>query len=305
MKVLVCDPVSSKCLDILQKAGLGVIYLPKITAEELLRQIPEYDAVIVRSRTKITAQVIEAGGMLRVIGRAGVGLDNIDTEAASKKGITVLNTPESSTNAVAELIVGFMLSLARKIPLGDRGIKEGRWLKSEMMGFELKGKTLGIVGLGRIGSRVGALAKAFGMKILVYDIIHLPEQLLKTLEAQLVDLDTLLSQSDFVTLHVPLTPETRHMINRERLVKMKKGAYLLNASRGEVVDEDALYSALKDGWLSGAALDVFEHEPPTSDLVKLPNVICTPHIGAQTVEAQDAAGELLAEKVIKALGIKV
>ncbi len=143
------------------------------------------------------------------------------------------------------------------------------------------------------------------MKILVYDIIHLPEQLLKTLEAQLVDLDTLLSQSDFVTLHVPLTPETRHMINRERLVKMKKGAYLLNASRGEVVDEDALYSALKDGWLSGAALDVFEHEPPTSDLVKLPNVICTPHIGAQTVEAQDAAGELLAEKVIKALGIKV
>jgi D-3-phosphoglycerate dehydrogenase len=197
-----------------------------------------------------------------------------------------------------------MLCLARKIPLGDRGIKEGRWLKGEMMGIELKGKTLGIVGLGRIGSRVGALAKAFGMKILVYDVIQLPEQLIKSLEAEVVDLDTLLTRSDFITLHVPLTPETRHMINRERLAKMKKGAYLINASRGEVVDEEALYEALKEGRLAGAALDVFEREPPTSEVVKLPNVVCTPHIGAQTVEAQDAAGEMLAEKVIKALGLR-
>ncbi len=302
--MLVCDPVSSKCIDILKAAGLEVTYQPKISAEELLQQIPEYDAVVVRSRTKITSSVIEAGKKLRVIGRAGVGLDNIDVEAAAKRGITVLNTPESSTEAVAELVLGLMLSLARKIPLGDRGLKEGRWLKGEMMGFELKGKTLGIVGLGRIGSRVGALAKAFGMKILVYDVIQLPEQLIKSLEAQVVDLDTLLSNSDFVTLHVPLTPETKHMMNRERFARMKKGAYLVNASRGEVVDEEALYSALKEGWLAGAALDVFEHEPPTSEAVKLPNVVCTPHIGAQTVEAQDAAGELLAEKVIKALGVR-
>jgi D-3-phosphoglycerate dehydrogenase len=173
-----------------------------------------------------------------------------------------------------------------------------------MMGIELKGKTLGIVGLGRIGSRVGALAKAFGMKILVYDVIQLPEQLIKSLEAEVVDLDTLLSRSDFVTLHVPLTPETRRMMNSERLAKMKKGSYLINASRGEVVDERALYEALKEGWLAGAALDVFEQEPPTSEVVKLPNVVCTPHVGAQTVEAQDAAGEMLAEKVIKVLGVR-
>lgn len=304
LKVLVCDPVSSKCIDILKSAGLEVSYQPKISADELIKQIPEYDAVIVRSRTKITSSVIEAGKKLRVIGRAGVGLDNIDTETAAKKGIAVLNTPESSTEAVAELVLGLMLSLARKIPLGDKGIKEGRWLKGEMMGIELKGKTLGIVGLGRIGSRVGALAKAFGMNILVYDVIQLPEQLIKSLDAKVVDLDTLLSNSDFVTLHVPLTPETKHMMNRERFAKMKKGAYLINASRGEVVDEEALYAALKDGWLAGAALDVFEQEPPTSEVVKLPNVVCTPHIGAQTVEAQDAAGELLAEKVIKALGLR-
>lgn len=304
LKVLICDPVSSKCIDILKSAGLEVSYQPKITPDDLLKQISEYDAVIVRSRTKITSSVIDAGKKLKVIGRAGVGLDNVDTAAAAKRNIVVLNTPESSTEAVAELVIGFMLNLARKISLGDRGIKEGRWLKGEMMGIELKGKTLGIVGLGRIGSRVGALAKAFGMKILVYDVIQLPEQLIKSLDAQVVDLDTLLSQSDFVTLHVPLTPETRHMMNRERLAKMKKGSYLINASRGEVVDEKALYEALKDGWLAGAALDVFEQEPPTSEVVKLPNVVCTPHIGAQTVEAQDAAGEMLAEKVINALGVR-
>jgi len=304
LKVLICDPVSSKCIDILKSAGLEVSYQPKITPDDLLKQISEYDAVIVRSRTKITSSVIDAGKKLKVIGRAGVGLDNVDTTAAAKRNIVVLNTPESSTEAVAELVIGLMLNLARKISLGDRGIKEGRWLKGEMMGIELKGKTLGIVGLGRIGSRVGALAKAFGMKILVYDVIQLPEQLIKSLDAQVVDLDTLLSQSDFVTLHVPLTPETRHMMNRERLAKMKKGSYLINASRGEVVDEKALYEALKDGWLAGAALDVFEQEPPTSEVVKLPNVVCTPHIGAQTVEAQDAAGEMLAEKVINALGVR-
>jgi D-3-phosphoglycerate dehydrogenase len=296
--------VSSRCIETLRGAGLEVSYQPKISAEDLIKQIPEYDVVIVRSRTKITSSVIEAGKKLRVIGRAGVGLDNVDTEAAARRNIVVLNTPESSTEAVAELVIGFMLCLARKIPLGDRGIKEGRWLKGEMMGIELKGKTLGIVGLGRIGSRVGALAKAFGMKILVYDVIQLPEQLIKSLEAEVVDLDTLLTRSDFITLHVPLTPETRHMINRERLAKMKKGAYLINASRGEVVDEEALYEALKEGRLAGAALDVFEREPPTSEVVKLPNVVCTPHIGAQTVEAQDAAGEMLAEKVIKALGLR-
>jgi len=304
LRVLVCDPVSTRCLEVLKDAGLEVSYQPKISAEDLIKQIPEYDAVIVRSRTKITSSVIEAGKKLRVIGRAGAGLDNIDTKAALARNIIVVNTPESSTQAVAELTIGLMLSLARKIPLGDRGIKEGRWLKSEMMGIELKGKTLGIIGLGRIGRRVGAIAKAFGMKILVYDKRKLPEKLIKLLSAEVVDIDTLLSKSDFVTLHVPLTPETRHMISRERLAKMKKGAYLINTSRGEVVDEEALYEALKEGWLAGAALDVFKQEPPTSEVVKLPNVICTPHIGAQTVEAQEAAGERVAEKVIKALGLR-
>lgn len=304
MKVLICDPVSTKCLEFLKGAGLEVSYQPKISAEDLIKQIPDYDVVIVRSRTKITSPVIEAGKKLKVIGRAGIGLDNIDMEAASKKNIIVVNTPESSTQAVAELTIGLMLNLARKITLGDRGIKEGLWLKSEMMGIELNGKTLGIIGLGRIGSRVGTLAKAFGMKILVNDVAPLPEQLIKSLEAEVVDLDTLLSRSDFVTLHVPLTPQTRHMMNRERLAKMKKGAYLINTSRGEVVDEEALYEAIKEGRLAGAALDVFEHEPPTSKVVKLPNVVCTPHIGAQTVEAQDAAGEMLAKKIICALGLR-
>ncbi len=300
-KVLICDSISDRGVETLRSSGFDVTYLPKITPTELLGKIGEYDGVIVRSRTKITKDVIRAGGRLKIIGRAGVGLDNIDVEAAQASSIEVLNTPEASTNAVAELVLGFMINMARGICRGDAGLKRGEWLKGELMGSELKGKTLGVIGMGRIGIQVAKLAKAFDMKILGYDIKTISEEVLKELEARMFPLDTLLTESDFITLNVPLTPETRYLIDEERLRKMKKTAYLINTSRGGVVDERALLKTLKTGLITGAALDVFEVEPPaSSELVKMPNLICTPHIGAQTVEAQDLAGTLLAEKVIKA-----
>jgi len=283
----------------LSSAGLDVTYIPKITNQDLLSMIQEYDIVIVRGRTKITKEVVSKGNNLKIIGRAGVGLDNIDLKSADSRGIKVFNTPLASTNAVAELTIGLMITLSRGIVRGDIGIKQGKWLKHELMGFELKGKTLGIIGMGRIGTRVARLAKTFGMKILVFDIIELSEELLDELEAKIIALDELLASSDFITLHVTLTKETHKMINEEKLKKMKKTAYIINASRGAVIDEKALLNAIKSGSIKGAALDVFEFEPPvSSELVKLQNVVTTPHIGAQTKEAQELAATLLAKKII-------
>ncbi|MEM3438015.1 MAG: D-2-hydroxyacid dehydrogenase [Nitrososphaerales archaeon] len=300
-KVLICDSFAENGIKRLS-SRFDVTYLPKITSQELLNKIHDYDVVIVRGRTKITKDVIEKGEKLKVIGRAGIGLDNIDLEAAESKGIKVFNTPESSTNAVAELTIGLMIDLARGISKGDFGMKQGNWLKDELMGFELRGKTLGIIGMGRIGTQVARLAKAFGMKILVNDIIKLDEGILNEVGAKLVSLDELLSSSDFVSLHVTLTNETYHMINEEKLSKMKKNAYLINTSRGSVIDEKALLNALKEGLIKGAALDVFEIEPPVSnELIKLHNIITTPHIGAQTKEAQELAATLLVDKIIEAL----
>lgn len=247
----------------------------------------------------ITREVVSAGKRLKAIGRAGVGLDNIDLKASEEAGIKVYNTPDALTNAVAELIIGLMLSLARGISRGDAGLKKGEWLKSSLMGSELKEKTLGVIGMGRIGRRVAELANAFGMRILYYDIIEIPRDVIERLNIHFRKLDRLLAESDFVTLNIPLTPSTRHYVNQERLSKMKKTAYLINASRGAVVDEKALLTALKAGDLQGAALDVFEAEPPgRSELVSRPNVVCTPHIGAQTVEAQEIAATGIAEKII-------
>ena len=300
-KVLICDSFAEKGIEMLS-SNFDVTYLPKITSQELLNKIHDYDVVIVRGRTKITKDVIEKGENLKIIGRAGIGLDNIDLKSAESKGIKVFNTPESSTNAVAELTIGLMIDLARGITKGDVGIKQGNWLKDELMGFELKGKTLGIIGMGRIGTQVARLAKAFGMRILVYDVVELDKNILDEVGAEVVSLDELISSSDIVTLHVTLTSETYHMINEKTLGKMKKGAYIINTSRGSVIDEKALLNALKNGWIKGAALDVFEVEPPSSsELVKLHNVVAIPHIGAQTKEAQDLAATLLAEKIIKAL----
>jgi D-3-phosphoglycerate dehydrogenase len=255
----------------------------------------------VRGRTKITKDVISKGKNLKIIGRAGIGLDNIDLKSAESKGIKILNTPEASTNAVAELTIGLMITLARGISKGDIGIKQGNWLKDELMGFELKGKILGIVGMGRIGTQVARLAKAFEMKFLVYDVVKLDEDVLNEVGAKVVSLDDLLSSSDIVTLHVTLTDETYHMIDEEKLSKMKRGAYIINTSRGSVIDEKALLNVLKSGLIKGAALDVFEVEPPGSiELVKLHNVVATPHIGAQTREAQELAATLLVDKIIEA-----
>jgi len=298
-KILVCDPIDPEGIEGLEKTGFAVDSKPSISGNELKKIVSNYDVLIVRSQTKVTKEIIEAGTQLRVIGRAGVGLDNIDVEAAEKKGIKVLNTPEAPAEAAAELTIGLILSLARNIPQADRAMKEGKWIKHELMGWELKSKTLGTIGLGNVGERVANLAKAFGMNILITKRTPPVQAVLKALEAEFVSLSELLRRSDVVTIHVPYTPETHHMIGEKELQLMKKGTFLVNTSRGAIVDEKALVKALKSGRLGGAALDVYEVEPPTDwTLIRLPNVVCTPHIGAQTEEAQKTASMLIAEKII-------
>ena len=302
MKVLVCDPIHEDGLKILKDAGFEVDVNPNISYEELKEKVRDYNVLVVRSRTKVTREIIEAGENLRVVGRAGAGIDNIDVEAAKERGIIVLNTPEAPAIAVAELTMGLLLSLARQIPRADRSMKEGKWAKKEFRGWQLNGKTFGIVGLGHIGEKVARLAKAFGMKILITKRTPPSPEILKELEAEFVPLDELLRRSDIISLHVPLTPQTRHMIGEREIQLMKDGAFIINTSRGAVIDEKALFNALKSGKLGGAALDVYEIEPPRDySLMKLPNVVCTPHIGAQTVEAQRAAATLLAQKIVDAL----
>ncbi len=302
MKVLVCDPIHEDGIKILKDAGFEVDVNPNISYEELKEKVRDYNVLVVRSRTKVTREIIEAGENLRVVGRAGAGIDNIDVEAAKERGIIVLNTPEAPAIAVAELTMGLLLSLARQIPRADRSMKEGKWAKKEFRGWQLNGKTFGIVGLGHIGEKVARLAKAFGMKILITKRTPPSPEILKELEAEFVPLDELLRRSDIISLHVPLTPQTRHMIGEREIQLMKDGAFIINTSRGAVIDEKALFNALKSGKLGGAALDVYEIEPPRDySLMKLPNVVCTPHIGAQTVEAQRAAATLLAQKIVDAL----
>lgn len=303
-RVLVCDPVHEDGIRKLREAGFEVDMKTGISAEELEEAVSNYEVLVVRSRTKVTRKIIEKGERLRIIGRAGVGLDNIDLDAAKERGIRVLNTPEAPAYAVAELTLGLILSLARRIPFADKTMKEGKWLKKKLVGWQLHGKTLGVLGLGNIGEKVARLAKAFGMKILITKRTPPPPELLKELDAEFISLEELLRRSDIITIHIPLTPQTRHMISEREISLMKDGAFIINTSRGQIVDEEALYQALKRGKLRGAALDVFETEPPTNyDLLRLPNVICTPHIGAQTVEAQKMAATLLAEKIIHAFNL--
>ncbi len=301
-KVLVCDAIDEKGIEVMRRSGLHVDYKPEIKPDELMRTVKDYDILVVRSRTKVTKEVIDANAKMKVIARVGVGLDNVDVKYAESKGMRVINAEVAAMTAVAELVIGFMLSLARNIPRADVAIKNGKWLKKELVGIELKGRYLGIVGVGKIGRRIARIARGFGMNIIGYDIVPVDQQLVREIGIVVTDLNTLLSSADFVTLHVPLTEGTRHLINEERLKRMKKSAYLINTSRGPVVDEQALSDALKNGIIAGAALDVFEVEPPTNDaLVKLPNVVCTPHIGAQTYEAQELAANVIAEKIIQIL----
>lgn len=300
LKILIADGLSDAGLEVLRAAG-EVVVNPKITAAELLAAIPEYHALIVRSRTQVTAQVVEAGTNLRVIGRAGVGVDNIDVPAALARGVTVVNCPMAATISVAELTFAMMLNLARSVHLADASLKQGRWEKSAFTGSELYGKTLGLIGFGRIGVAVGRRALTFGMSVLAYDPRRSETHIIEK-GATRATLDDLLALSDYVSLHLPLSSETQHLMNAERLGKMKPGARLLCLARGGVVDEDALRAALDSGHLAGAALDVFAVEPaPPGSLAEHPKVIATPHIGAQTVEAQGRAGLAIAEEVLAVL----
>jgi len=300
--VLICDQVSSTLKEILEKNGLKVTYEPEITPEQIAEKIGNFEVVVVRSRTKMTRELIAKADKCKIIARVGIGLDNIDQDAAKEKNIRVINAVEGAITAVAELVIGLMLSMAREIPRADREIRNGNWIKKELMGSELKGKYLGIVGLGNIGKRLGRLARALNMNIIGYDVIPIDDEFSKEVGLMKADLDTLLSSADYVSFHVPLLDSTRHMINAEKLKMMKNTARIINTSRGGVIDEEALYNSLKDGSLAGAALDVFEVEPATENkLITLPNFIATPHTGAQTKEAQLLAANIIAEKIIQIL----
>ena len=300
--VLICDQVNPILNEILEKNGLQITYEPEITPEQIEEKIGNFEVVIVRSRTKITKDMIEKASKCKIIARVGVGLDNIDQVAAKEKNIRVINAVEGAMNAVGELVIGLMLSLAREIPRADREVRNGNWIKKELMGTELRGKYLGIVGLGNIGKRLGRLAKALNMNIIGYDVVPIDEEFSKEVGLMKADLGTLLASSDYVSLHVPLLDSTKHLINAEKMDTMKNTSRIINTSRGGVIDEDALYEYLKDGKLGGAALDVFEVEPATSNkLASLPNFISTPHMGAQTKEAQSLAANVIAEKIIQIL----
>ena len=298
--VLICDSINQNGIDILKKAGMKVDYKPNSLTEELLSIVKDYQVILVRSRTKITREVIQAASNAKIIARAGVGLDNIEVTAAEEKGIRVVNAPEAAINAVSELTVGNMISLARSIPLADSEMKRGKWIKKDLMGTELSGKYLGIVGVGNIGRNVGRIAKGLRMNLIGYDPYPIDRDYIKEVGLIVTDLNTLIQSADFITCHVPLLEETKHLFNAELISNMKSTAYLINASRGGVIDESALYNALCNGSIAGAALDVFETEPPLNNLlIGLPNVICTPHIAAQTKEAQALTSIVIAEKIIQ------
>ncbi len=301
-RALVCDEVDPILQKILGDNGVRVSYEPEIKPDQILERIQDFEIVVVRSRTTITRQMIERASRCKIIARVGVGLDNIDQDAAREKGIRVINAVEGAMNAVAELVLGMMLSLARHTARADRAIRDGKWLKKELKGTELRGKYLGIVGLGNIGKRLGRLARALNMNIIGYDVVPIDEEFAKEVGLIKADLDTLLKSSDYVSLHVPLLDSTRHMIDAQKMSIMKNTAVLINASRGGVIDEDALYDALSSGTLGGAGLDVFEEEPAVgSRLAELDSVVMTPHIGAQTKEAQSLAANVTGEKIVQIL----
>jgi D-3-phosphoglycerate dehydrogenase len=306
-RVLICDPIHQDGLAILKKAGFDVEENRTLTPDQLVERIPEFDAVVVRGRTKITAPVLNAGTKLKVVARSGVGLDNIDLETARKKSIQIVSTPAAPTTSVAELVIGLMLSVLRKIALSDKAMKEGKWIKAELMGSELKSKTIGVVGAaGRIGSEVARIAiDGFGARVTGYDVIEYAEKAKHVGLRVVPALSDLLNEADVVTIHVPYVPSTHHLISEKIMIEMKDGAIVINASRGDIVDGHALLQALKSGKLAGAALDVFHKEPPVDEwekeLTRLPNVVCTPHIGAQTVQCQRLESTMVAEELVRIL----
>lgn len=299
-KVLLTDGLEENGKEIF-RAGAEMDDRKGISADELLQIIGEYDALVVRGRTKVTPAVFDAAKKLKVVGRAGVGVDNIDLAAAKAHNVTVVNSPTATTLAVAELAMALMLSIVREIPRADAGMKSGNWLKKELEGTELWKKTLGVIGFGRIGAAVGVRAAAFDMKVIAYDPV-LSDEEIKKRGAEPVTLDQLYARADIITIHVPLIDSTRAMVNASAFSKMKKGVIIIDAARGGVIQEDDLLAALDSGHVAAAGLDVFNTEPPGDiALVKHPKVVCTPHIGAQTAEAQSRAADDIANEVLAGL----
>lgn len=297
MKVLVSDNISAKGVEILKKAGLEVDVKTGMKPEELKACIGEYSGLVIRSATKVTAEIIEAATNLKVIGRAGSGLDNVDKAAASKKGIVVMNTPGGNTVTTAEHTIAMLFSVARMIPQATASMKAGKWEKKKFMGVELFNKTLGIVGLGAIGSQVAKKAQGIEMNIIAYDPF-LSEEKAQEMGIQKGSLDEIFAESDFITIHSPMTPETKGLINASTIAKMKNGVRIINCARGGIVNEHDLYEAMKNGKVAAAALDVLEKEPPENNpLLTLENLICTPHLGASTEEAQENVALAVAEQI--------
>jgi D-3-phosphoglycerate dehydrogenase / 2-oxoglutarate reductase len=299
MKILIADPLSDKAMEILKENDCVADVKTGLKGEELEAIIADYDALIVRSATKATKPIIEKGDKLKVIGRAGIGVDNVDVAAATEKGIVVMNTPQGNALAAAEHSIGLMFAAARKIAYTDRMMKQGKWEKKAGMGIEIYEKTLGIIGIGNIGSIVAERAIALGMKVIAYDL-YVSKEFAESKGIRLVDFDTLLKQSDFIAIHVPLVKETRGMINKEAIAKMKKGVIIINVARGAIIVEKDLLDALESGQVACAALDVFDPEPPLPDnpLVLSDKTVCTPHLGASTKEAQDKVAIDIANQIV-------
>jgi D-3-phosphoglycerate dehydrogenase len=300
-RVLVTEKLAERGLELLRQAGHDVDEQLGLSPEELLGVMPGAHALIVRSATQVTPEVLEAGTDLAVVGRAGIGLDNVDVEAATRRGVMVVNAPQSNILSAAEHAVALLLAQARNIPQANAALAAGKWERSKWEGVELHGKTLGVVGLGRIGALVAQRALAFGMRLCAYDPYVSPDRA-RQMGVELLALDELVATADFITIHLPKTAETAGLIGRDLLAKAKPGLRIVNAARGGILDEEALYDALASGQVAGAALDVFATEPCTdSPLFQLPSVVATPHLGASTAEAQDKAGVTIAEQVILAL----
>jgi D-3-phosphoglycerate dehydrogenase len=303
-KVLIADSISQRGVEELSRDGaLEVSFQTGLTESELVKIIPEFSALVVRSQTRVTAQILNAGARLRVVGRAGVGVDNVDVETATRRGIIVLNAPGGNTVSTAEHTFSLLLSVARKIPQADASMRGKNWDRKNFEGIELYNKTLGVIGMGRIGSELSRRAIAFGMRVVAYDP-YLSAARARALQVELVDeLDDLLASANFISLHTPLTEETHHMVDATRLAKTKRGVRVINCARGGLIDEDALADALASGQVAGAALDVFEIEPLSSDspLRTAPNLVLTPHLGASTAEAQESVGIEIAQSIRAAL----
>lgn len=298
MKIFVADDVSESGLEPLRAAGFALEKRVGLSGEELREAVRDCEGLVVRSETKVTADLMDAGLRLRAVGRAGVGVDNIDVPAATARGIVVMNAADGNTITTAEHTIALLIALARRVPQANASLRAGRWERKRFVGVELQGKTLGIVGLGRIGRTVAARARGFGMKIVAFDPFVAPEQA-RDLELEIAPLDELFARADFITVHTPLTNETRGLIGAQAFSKMKRGVRIINCARGGLVDERALLAAIKEGTVAGAALDVFEEEPPAADhpLLALEEVIATPHLGASTKEAQEGVAVTVAEQM--------